>query len=389
GWFVYASLRPPEAAGFAVEAKDLVQTVVASGRVEPAARLQVGGTILGVLSRVTAEEGQKVRQGDVLARYADDELRASVEAAEAAVKQAELKLESLQSVGTPRAEEDRKQADTALARAREDFERLSALRTQNAVSQAKLDEAAASLDLARSRHQNALLVVASLQECGIEYRAACAGIAQAEAHLAAARARLGQAAVAAPADAKVLRRWVEPGDVVTPGRTLFTLAADGETRIVAAVDEKNVPGIEPGQAAAVSAEGYPGERFSARVLRIAPAVDAARGTVDVTLVVEAPPAFLRVDMTVTVEMELMRRKNALVVPLEALRDAASSAPWVLVLRAGRAERAGVEVGFRGDRGVELRSGVKTGDVVLLPGKVPIEPGRKVRLLEAPGARGGR
>jgi HlyD family secretion protein len=376
------AMRPPEVAGFAVESRDLVQTVVGTGRVAPAARIQVGGTLLGVLAAVHAPEGRKVRKGDVLASYDDAELRAAEEAARVAVLQAELRFEALRTVGSPSAQEEVKEADAALSRARGEFERAEALFGKKVTSRSELDDARTTLELTRSRHQKALLHAASLSESGSEYRMVLTEEAQAQAHLAASQARLALATIASPADTVVLRRRAEAGDVVSPGQVLFELALDGSTFVNVPVDERNLAGLEPGRLATAFAEAFPDVRFRARVERIAPLVDSARGTVDVWLAIENPPAFLRADMTVSVEMELQRRPGAVAIPLEAVRDAASRKPWVLVAGGGRAERRDVELGLRGDDGVEIRTGLQAGDVVLLPGALALEPGRKVRVRPA-------
>jgi HlyD family secretion protein len=371
--------RPPEVAGFPVEPRDLVQTVVGTGRVSPAARLRVGGTLLGVLATANAPEGKKVRKGDLLASYVDAELKAAEEAARVGVAQAELRFEALRSVGSPSAQEEVKEADAALTRARDEYERAETLFAKKVSSRSEWDEARTALELARSRHQKAMLHAASLSECGTEYRMALASEAGAQAALSAAQARLALTVIASPADATVLRATAEAGDVVSPGQVLFDLAIDGPTFVCVSVDEKNLAGLEPGKSAVAFAEAFPVTRFRARVDRIAPLVDAARGTVEVWLVVDVPPAFLRADMTVSVEMELQRRTGAVAVPLEAVRDAASRKPWVLVARGGRAERRDVEIGLRGDDGLEVRTGLQAGEVVLLPGALALEPGRKVRV----------
>jgi HlyD family secretion protein len=107
---------------------------------------------------------------------------------------------------------------------------------------------------------------------------------------------------------------------------------------------------------------------------IAPAVDPAQGTVEVRLAVPSPPAYLRADMTVSINVEVLRRVGALVVPRELVRDAGSDVPWVVVARDGRAVRRAVRLGITGDREVEILAGLAEGDRVL---PADIEPGARV------------
>jgi len=170
---------------------------------------------------------------------------------------------------------------------------------------------------------------------------------------------------------------VEPGDVVSPGRVLMVLARSGETRLVFQPEEKNLGLLRVGQPALVSADAFPEQRFSAVITTIAPAVDAQRGTIEVKLRVPSPPAYLRPDMTVSVDVEVARRPGALALPAEAVRAGAEETPWVLALRGGRAERRPVRLGVRGVGYLEVASGLEAGEQVVLP-VAQLRAGEKAR-----------
>src|SRR5690606_21066338 len=142
-------------------------------------------------------------------------------------------------------------------------------------------------------------------------------VAEAEARLSSARVALADASLRAPADGLVVRRLVDPGAVVAPGAPLLVFVADGATRLVVEPDESNLALLEVGQRALASADAFPDRAFPARLSWIAPAVDPARGTVEVRLEVPRPPAYLRADMTVSVEIEVARVDDGLTVPASA------------------------------------------------------------------------
>jgi HlyD family secretion protein len=123
-------------------------------------------------------------------------------------------------------------------------------------------------------------------EAGTDLVQAQAQLALAQAATQAARARLAQATVLAPADARVLVREVEPGQIVQPGKALLSLALAGPTQLVAQVDERFLDQLQVGQKATVVADAFAGQRFAARVLSIAPAVDAQRGAIEVKFALE-------------------------------------------------------------------------------------------------------
>ena len=107
---------------------------------------------------------------------------------------------------------------------------------------------------------------------------------------------------------------------------------------MAPVDERFLDQLQTGQVARVVADAFAGQPLAARVLSIAPSVDAQRGAIEVKLTLDAPaPAFLREDMTVSVEVETARRERALVVPVSALRGDEGAGPAVWVARDGRVE----------------------------------------------------
>ncbi len=111
---------------------------------------------------------------------------------------------------------------------------------------------------------------------------------------------------------------------------------------------------------------------------IAPAVDAGRGTIEVRVAVPEPPASLRPDMTVSVNVEVGRKPDALVVPAEAVRDAATD-PWVIRVVDGRAERRAVRLGLRGEGMLEVLDGLAPGDAVVPPAAGVVEAGARVRV----------
>jgi HlyD family secretion protein len=176
----------------------------------------------------------------------------------------------------------------------------------------------------------------------------------------------------------VIVRAVEPGQIVQPGRALLTLAVDAPTELIASVDERFLAQLAPGQGAQAVADAYPDQPFGVRIARLAPAVDAARGAVEVRLVPDgAPPPFLREDMTLSIEVVTGERAAARVLPLAAVQSHGDAGRGtVLVVRDGRAQPQAVALGLRTLDQVEVVDGLADGDVVLLD--PTLAPGTRVR-----------
>lgn len=357
---------------------DLVQTVVSTGRVITPARVEIGSVVLGTVRTVETKEGTVVKAGQVMARLKDEEQRAAVEQARGALAEAEARLTQLARLSAPTSEQSLKQADANLEYADEEYKRVKSLFEKGFFSQAKLDEAERNLGVAKAARENALLQATSNSPKGSDYALAIARRDQARAALEVAQARLDNTVIKAPAPGTVLKRLMEPGDVVQQGKKLFELSVTGETQVVLNVDEKNIGLLALGQKARAAADAYPGRSFGAEIFYIAPGVDAQRGTVEVKLRVPEPPDFARPDMTVSAEILAANRTNTLMLDSDAIRDAAGSAPWVLVVRDGRAVRQPVKLGIRGAGHTEILAGLAAGEAVVPPSEATVRDGQRAR-----------
>lgn len=373
-WTTRAPLVPATRASMG----PLVRTLQFSARVATASRVELGSTLTGRVLAVLVAEGAQVSAGDVLVRLESDELQAALAQSQASERQAAARLAGLRSTGRSAAQAGVAQAESVLRAAQAELQRTLDLVAQGFVSQARLDEVRRTVSVAQAQLDAARAQRAANAEPGTDVAQAQAQLALAKAARAAAQARLAESVLLAPADARVLSRLVEPGQIVQPGRALLRLALAGPQQLVAQVDERYLGQLEPGQTADVLADAYPTERFKARVLSIAPLIDAQRGAIEVKFSVLPPlPGFLREDMTLSVEVETGRRQRTLVVPVAALRDGNSAGPSVWLARDGRVQVRQVRVGLRTLDAVEILDGLNEGEWVLIGSVVP-PPGQRVR-----------
>ena len=357
---------------------DLTQSVVASGRVMTPQRISIAAETTGRVNAIPVLEGQTVKRGQLLIQLNDLDERASMAQATAAVSQAEAMLRQLHEVALPAASQALKQAQTNAEQAKKQYERTRELQARGFFSQAQLDDAKRNYDVIASQVSAARLQVKSNQPAGSDLAVAAAAVAQANASLRLAQVKLNEDAILAPADGTLISRSVEPGDIVQAGKELMVLAANGETQILVQLDEKNLAKLALGQKVLGSADAYADQRFDAVVSYINPGVDATRGSVEVKLLVVNPPAYLRQDMTVSVDIETARRSGALTIPTGAIHDASSNAPWVLVVRNKHTVRQPVKLGLRGNNSVEVMTGIKAGEAVILTALGTITADMRVR-----------
>ena len=375
-------LGPPVDA-FRAARGDLVQTVVASGRIITPQRVSVGAVVTGRVARIPVKEGQRVVGRDILIELDDSNERAALAQAQAAASQAEAKVRQLREVALPQSEQALVQAEANALNARRQYERSRDLKGRGFVSQAALDDAQRNLDVAESQLRAARLQVRTNAPSGSDYAMALTALEQARANVRVTQARLDQMVVHAPADGVLIARSVEAGDVVQPGKELMVLAPAGETQVVVQIDEKNLGQLHVGQRAIASADAFPHDRFAAELFYINPGVDALRGAVEVKLRVPSPPDYLRQDMTVSVDIEVAKRANVVVVAADAVHDAAGARPWVLAVEGWRTARRAVKLGLRGEGRVEVTEGVAPGDILVSAANLAVRPGQRVRPVIAP------
>jgi HlyD family secretion protein len=378
--------RGREVPAYLVESRPLVQKVVATGRVRPPAKTSLASLALGRIRSVEVREGDRVAGGQLLVKVDDAEPAAALRQAQGRVAEAAARLEQVRGAAGRQAAEALRQAEVRVAQTEQDLARARQLAEAGSSPRQAADDAERGLIVARSQRDAAAAQATSAG--GADERLAVAALAQAEAARAGAAARLAETEIRAPGPGLVVSREVEAGDVVQPGKALLGLIATGAIELTAQVDEKNLSLLRVGQPAEASADAFPGQVFAAAVALIGPAVDASRGTVEVRLSVPSPPPVLRADMTVSINVDVARKAQALVVPADVIRDPTGE-PWVLVIAGRHAERRSVTLGMRGDALVEVTAGLSAGDAVVSPSAGLVVAGERVRARPVPAPGAGR
>lgn len=363
---------------YAATSAELVQSVVASGRVVSPQRVTVALQGTGRVLRVAVVEGQSVVAGQLLIELDNSDNQASLAQSTAAVAQARAKLRQLNELSEPLARQTLAQAQATALQAAKTLNRNRDLVAKGFVSQAAVDDAQRAVDVAASQVASAQAQVKTNTADGSDTALARAALAQALAGEQLARVKLDQGRVLASSSGVLISRSVEVGDIVQPGKELMVLATNGQSQISIQIDEKNLSKIALGQKAYASADAFASQRFDAVVGYINPGVDAARGSVEVKLNIANPPAYLRQDMTVSVDIETARRTATVVIPTSTLEDAATDKPWVLVVRDKKAVKQFVTLGLLGDTRVEVLQGVAKGEGVVPKSKLGVKAGQRVR-----------
>ncbi len=246
-------------------------------------------------------------------------------------------------------------------------------RLDDAEARARLAEYAARRALAEKQLARAERLLERRVGSQSAFDEAFAALTEAEAALAAQLRRLDDYVVTAPIAGEVLRLDGEIGEVAEPSQPLAWVGRPRPRRIVADVNEEDVPRVAIGQRALVKADAFPGGGLEAEVARITPKGDPVLKTYRVYLALpdETP---LYVGMSVEVNVIARRIDGAVLAPAAAVRDGA-----VFVVENGRARRAPVTLGLVSAERVQLLAGPAPGALLVSPLIGPIEDGARVRI----------
>jgi RND family efflux transporter MFP subunit len=296
---------------------------------EATVRAEVGGSVL----QVSAEEGQTVRQGTLLARIEDQTLREAVASAQSDVRSAEQSL---------------------------DVAQRELQRTETLVKAGALAER--DTDLARSA-----------------VSAAQAQVDSARARLANAREQLSNATVVAPMTGVVSRRQVGQGDVVSPGTELFAIIDPSSMRLEASVSSSDLHAVSVGVPVMFEVRGFPGQQFEGRIERVSPTANPT--TRQVPIFVTVPNQGGRLLAGLFAEGRITRESRQTLVLPESAINMTGETPWVARVRDNMVERVDVKVGLRDEQTerVEIASGLAEGDQLLVGAARGMTPGTPVRL----------
>ncbi|RKH54533.1 efflux RND transporter periplasmic adaptor subunit [Corallococcus llansteffanensis] len=299
-------------------------------------RAEVGGSILDV----KADQGQTVKEGQLLALVEEGTLRAQVLAASSTVRVAR----------------------NALQVTKADEQRLQQLVKQGVITRREFERT----QLARTQAEGQL--------------------AEAQARLKLAQDQLGRTRVTAPFTGVVSERQVHAGDIVQPGAPLFTVVDPATLRLEASVPAVQLDQVKVGTPVDFRVNGYAGREFKGEVALINPAVDPATG--QVRIYVRIPNTEQTLLSGLFAEGRVASQsKQALAVPVDAL-DTRQEPPTLLRITDGKVEQVAVTLGLRDDvaQVVEVRSGLKAGDVVLLGSARDLTNGTPVKLTAPPEGR---
>jgi RND family efflux transporter MFP subunit len=356
-----ASVKVAEAAAKAGGASAPSAVLNASGYVVARRRATVSSKMTGKVIDVLIEEGHPVKAGQIVAHLDDTQARAALNLADAQLAASRKSF----------AEDEAKLKEAEL-----NLQRRESLLEERVVGKAEVDDAQSVVDSTKAR------IAYSQQQISV-----------AERQVDLQKANLDDTVVRAPFAGVVISKDAQPGEMISPvsagggfTRTgIGTIVDMTSLEIEVDVNETYINRVEPGQKVDATLDAYPDWRIPAHVITTIPSADRQKATVKVRIAFEALDPRILPDMGVKVSFlkEAPPRGQSpgvpsVTVPKTAMRSLDGKA-IVFVLNEDRVERRAVKVGLESGDRVEVLSGLRAGERVVIDGPQTLKDGDKVKI----------
>lgn len=337
---------------------DLSPAVFGIGTVEARHAYAVGPTQAGRVLRVSVDQGDRVRSGQLLAEIDPVDLRQRAEAAASTVSRARQTAQAAQAQVA--------EADSRARLAQANRARYQALVRQGFVAQ----------EMADSRGHEAAAAEAALAAARANATGAQRDISRAEAELRGVDQQRNTLRLVSPIDGVVTAREAEPGTTVVAGQAVLRLVDPGQLWIRARVDQARAQGVAVGQAADIVLRSAPGSAMPGKVARIELQSDAVTEERIINVAFDPPPAQLYLAELAEVTIRLPGVRDVLTVPRAALAQfKGQTGVWQVV--DGRARFQPVQPGVQTAERVQIVSGLNAGDRLVVYSAKQLDDGDRV------------
>lgn len=397
---IYRAIAPSQTAqtqllSAPVERRSLSITISVNGIVEPEHSINVSPKTAGYLEQLLVDEGDRVRQGQVIAYMDTTDLQGQLMQAQGqyAQQQANLTkaLNGNRSDEILQAQAQLSQAQARLQQAEDDFQRHQSLFNEGAISQQSLNQYRSTRDEAQAAVTEAQAAL-RMQQSGSrpeDIAAARAQVETARGALIEIQNQVNDTVVKAPFDGVVTRKYADSGSFVTPTTASSAEGAASSSilmlatvnQVVAYLDEAQVGRVQLGQTVKVTADAYPDRTFNGKVSQIAAQATTTQNVTSFEVKISLEPAaqqLLKSGMSVEAEIQVGQLNQAMTAPAAAIvRQQDGSTSVYVVDQDQQLVLKSIQIGTTlGDR-TEVKSGLTGHEQVLISFPPGMEPAARV------------
>ncbi|NES83407.1 MAG: efflux RND transporter periplasmic adaptor subunit [Moorea sp. SIO2B7] len=349
------------------------------GSTKPVSEVSLRSQVEGRLLSLNVDVGDKVTQGQILARL-DDTLLAnavSQEKAELATLEAQLAQSKVQ-VNNARIQFERLRLQ--FQQAKNDAARFTELAKVGAISQQQAESSETEAKVAQKAVFAAQEQIISAEKA---VAAAYGRIAAQKAVIAENQQRQAYAKLISPISGVVLQKVSEPGNLISPGGEVLKLGDFSLIKVIVPVSELDLPNISLGQSVEVKLDAFPKQYFSGKVSRISPVANSSARQIPVEITIPNPNAKIGSGLLARVRFQSSTLQRV-ILPQSAVIGEGSSTAIFVISHQGKEKKTQVRerkvtIGNRMNGKVEIISGIKPGErFVVKSGKV-LTDGDTVRL----------
>ncbi|HUJ41674.1 MAG TPA: efflux RND transporter periplasmic adaptor subunit [Candidatus Acidoferrales bacterium] len=357
----------PTVAVAAVTRGSLVKSLDLPAEFRPYQEIDLHAKVAGYVKKINVDVGDHVRTGQLLAVLEIPELQDEVTQAQSQVKRDEHEVV-------------RAQADLDRSKASYQVAHLACQRLSDVAKTRPDLIAQQDLDNATGRDREAQAQVATSQAA---LAAAEQQLAVAHAGLERTRTMFAYAEIRAPFDGVITKRYADTGAMLAAGTSsekqaipLVRLSQNGLLRLIAQVPESAVSLVHVGSPASITVPEL-NKKFTGKVTRFADMVSTETRTMDTEIDVPNPNYELVPGMYATISLQLDHKDSALTVPIEGVVLEGDSASALVVDPQGKIEARQVKTGLQTASRVEILSGLREGELVVVGGRAQLHAGEHV------------
>ena len=369
----------------AVRLDSIRRIIFADGVLFPMNQASVTPKVSAPVRKFYVNRGDHVRQGQLLAVLENRDLAAAARESKGQYEQADANYKSTADATIPeevtKAQSDLRSAKEALDAAQKLLDNREKLFREGALARKQVDEAQVAYAQARSQYDQAQQHLSALQSVGKQQqiRGAAAQADAAKAHYQGAEAQLAYTEIRSPITGIITDRAIYEGEMASAGTPLLTVMDVSRVVVRANIPQNQARLLKVGNDATVN-QTDGADQVAGKVIVVSPAVDPNSTTLQVWVQMANPGGHLKPGVSVHTSIVAETLTNAIIVPPAALLPSAEGETVLMVVGADSvAHERKVEVGVRETDKVQILSGVKPGEKVIIVGGVGLEDGNKVRI----------
>lgn len=351
GGYKFANISKPERTGddsiplgvpvevISAGLTDMEEKLSLTANIAPEAQVTVFSEATGKIEMIRVEEGDKVKEGNLIARIEDKKKTLRVQQTEAGLAAAMVNLENLTK----------------------EYERIQTLFEKKTVSQQRKDAIQA------------------------QYEAAKAQVEQLKATLGLAQAELEDCTITAPISGIIAKKFIDQGEMIvatsmTKNAPIVTIVNMDTVKVLGGIVERDIGRVKIGQPADVKVDAYPGKVFTGEVTKVSPIVDPQSRSVEVEIMVENKGHKLKPGMFARVDLITSEHKSVLAIPRDCLLGEEGNR-YVFVVEDGKVSQKKVELGINQENLIGIVRGLEVGQKVVVSGQHILKDGVRANIIK--------